>query len=321
MDTIELTLDSSTAFKSADPNYSPTNNPEFYIPNGIQNIVGIKVLEVAIPCSWYTISEEIDPGSGRGMNNVIFTGPGLPGESYYHITIPVGNYTGPQLADQITTLMNSAAFTNILQAAFGSILLTYSDRKCVYNSINGAFTWSFTINDNYGGDLIDIQFYGYRNVDGKESRSKAATILGFKQDQTPFIGGTFSGGQQTWTLTSGVALVQGPPYISVNSNKLGNLIKISQNIDISKGQNNLKFTNQTFNSPVLAMIPLNVPQGGILTWQDPEKGTALPVENAFQIQSFDLYLTQGPFYKDVLDLNGLPFTIKFLIKTRQTQST
>jgi hypothetical protein len=144
------------------------------------------------------------------------------------------------------------------------------------------------------------------------------TILGMLQGGQNFIP-TYDIGTNTSTmvLTSpNVALVQGPPYISVCSNKLGRLVKVSQNIDITtSGQNNLGFGNQTINSPVLAMIPLSVPQGGILTWQDPEKGIPLPVENAFQIQSFDLFLTQGPYYNTPLQLNGLPFTIKLLIHT------
>ena len=326
MDTVELTLDSATAFKSADGNYLPTDTPEFYIPNGIQNIVGIKILEVAIPCSWYTITTNRDPGSGQPMNHLIFVGPGIsPTDISNQLVIPPGNYTAPQLASQLTSLLNTPEFLTIVRNALSSVSVNIVGSPSVtYDSITGTFTWSFDIDQNYAGQLLGLQFFGYANTNGGQGVSQIAQILGFPMGGTYFTEGPFSGGITTFTMASGVALVQGPPYISVNSKRLGTLIKVAQNVDITNNQNNLQFSNQSVNTPTLAMIPLSVPQGGILTWQDPEKGMPLPVENAFQIQSFDLFLTQGPYYKQPLQLNGLSFTIKLLIsvlKNTQLQAT
>jgi hypothetical protein len=316
MESIHLTLDSSTAFQSSSQQYAVTDTPEFYIPNGIQNIIGLKILEVAIPCSWYTITTEIDLGSGQPMNELIFVGYNIsPTDISNRLIIPPGNYTGPQLATQLTTLFQSPAFQSIIDnAGPGSTVLSAS---IVYNTNTNKFTWNFVIDLEFApGTFLGIQFYGGENLTGGQGRSSMPSILGLSMGGNYFNGGAFIGGEQEWEMTSSSAvLVQGSPYITVNSNKLGNLVKVSQNVDISAGRNNFRFSNQTYNSASLAMIPLSVDQGGILTWQDPERGHPIPIENAFQIQSFDLYLTQGPYYKNPLRLNGLPFTVKLLINT------
>lgn len=104
--------------------------------------------------------------------------------------------------------------------------------------------------------------------------------------------------------------VTGPPYLYVNSNTIGTLIDL--------------FLPQTGNSanagPQIAKVPVNTNPGGTIYWSDPDPQKWFNVENLSSLQQIDFYLTLGTS-TNLLDLQGLPFSIKLGVLLNNTQST
>jgi hypothetical protein len=184
--------------------------------------------------------------------------------------IPAGNYT-------ITTLI--AAFQNALNAAStatGSpqvFTVTYVPLtgKLVAQAVAGTFTLTFTGT-------------GIEPLLGFNVGSYASPLL------APFF-----------ISAPNVAVVTGPSYLYVNSNTVGTLVNLYLPGNNAVGGNA---------GPQIAKVPVNANPGGTIYWQDPDPQKWFDVENLTSLQKIDFYLTLGTNVKEVLELNGVPFSIK-----------
>ena len=70
--------------------------------------------------------------------------------------------------------------------------------------------------------------------------------------------------------------------------------------------------------PQLAKVPVNVGPGSIIFYDDPDPEYWFNIGFMDVLQQMDFYLTLGNF-AGVIDLNGLPFSIKFgIMKKKRT---
>jgi hypothetical protein len=316
----EIILDSALAFQTSQAGSSSSNTPEFFLGNGLSNVVGMKLVEFTCPVSWYNWTEDIDLASGRPMNQIVFQSSISSNIEY--ITVPVGSYTGPELAAELTTLINTSLFVNTM-TNMGWPGGFWTPNTVTYVTSTSKFVWEINVTDNFAFAFnINIIMYGAENVPQNVVGFKLASMmLGIKsgggQSFLP-IQGPDDGSNTTFTLTSSfVASPQGPNYLYLNSDKLGSVIKLSPNQDITNGANNYQFNNVGYQTPQIAMIPIPVNNFGVIFWQEPASDHAdtFNLQNMFQLQRFDLYLTLGPYTKKIIDLNGLSFICKFKVYT------
>lgn len=316
MEYTELFCDSAVAFNSSLGGSSSKNTPDFYVGNGFTDVLGIKVIEVIVPTSWYNVRDNIILGN-QPANRIYFHTTSYQGTGLY-IDVPIGNYTALQLASTLTTLLNSASFIAAILITPGWIV-TPGLGSVTYDPITSKFSWYFQIDNMTVLDQIYMAPYGGSNDMGLLDLN---VLLGLDNGVTGLnlftqtIVGSGIGDIVDMTFTSNYANPVGANYITVNSKKLGPILKCIQNEDVSNGQNTYGYDVIGLSSPAIAKVPLNVGNGEVQTWQDP--GHAQVFETPFlrKIDRFDLYLTLGP-YKTPIDLNGLPFQVKFklLIKT------
>lgn len=196
---VELCVDSWDASASGGQEFeystAPVNQityswPQYYFTSKKLQVAGFKILQAEIPFVYDTITP--------ANNTFIYTAAGVPNT----ITIPVGTYTGPQLATQLQTLLGavSAGFTVV----WNSQLL-----KFVFTQALG-ITWSFTFTN----------------------RSTAYSPLGFLPSTTIF--GVAAPGAQI--VSPIIAQVSGPYYLYVNSRRIGSLINFNlTDGSVSKG--------------------------------------------------------------------------------------
>lgn len=147
----EYLFDSGDAASSSNSSYSSRNWPQFVFENGIQNIVGIKIIEIEIPFSFYIVTN----------TNNQFVVNNITDSTNSTITIPIGNYTTTSL---ITTL------TPILNTATG---LTWT---ITYSTTTGKFTFS-----NSGGKVFTFTF----GLAGNDGTTNPRFILGFNSGTSP----------------------------------------------------------------------------------------------------------------------------------------
>lgn len=281
MDYIEFDLDSAVSTLSAFTAYSSLDTPTFSMGRNIQNVVGFKIIESNIPSSYFVINDE-KQGNGLPNNYInfldlsgeIFTGP---------IVIPVKNYTGPELASTIATLMN---------ASFGAGLFGPLTTTCTYEP-NGS---KFTIAIHSQDPTISVV-----NLEMLFASNDLPTILGFSTpDKLGPQSYTVSSNQDWVFVSSSTALVTGPNYFQINSLKLANVL----NNYTPEGP--LGTIGQT--DPTICQVPIYMAYGGLNQWQSTQPDT-FDTQNLFQLETFDLYLTLGTS-KIPLKLNGLSWQCK-----------
>jgi len=168
-------------FSSAPTNQIVYSWPQYYFTSKKLQVAGFKILQAEIPF----VYDVITPAN----NTFVYTVSGVPST----ITIPVGTYTGPQLATQLQTLLVavSAGFTVV----WNSQLL-----KFVFTQLT-AVPWSLTFT----------------------SRKTAYSPLGFLPG-TSVAAITGAGSQ---IVSAIVAQVTGPYYLYVNSRRIGSLINFN----------------------------------------------------------------------------------------------
>ena len=107
--------------------------PIFYIggKTPLENIAAIKIVEVQIPFTWYTVNSN---------NNRFFFNDSV--QSGATLTIPVGNYTGPSMATAVAALLTASSgaftYTGTYDATTGKITFTDGTTSTV-NSWNMTF--------------------------------------------------------------------------------------------------------------------------------------------------------------------------------------
>ena len=155
----------------------------------LENIAGIKVLEVQIPFSWYIVNN---------LNNTFILLETSGGNTT--VTIPVGNYTSGTLTTALQTALRAASANTILY------VVSYNSTTQKFSIINGVGTSS------------PFSFIFGNAVIGDNSTSPVE-ILGFNRGT---ITSVFGSGANTLSAPN-IANITGPNYLYVNSSKLGNL--------------------------------------------------------------------------------------------------
>lgn len=162
---------------TSNPSLIRYSAPNYFFTSKSPIVAGLKVLQAEIPF----VYDVITPVN----NTFVYTTAGIP----FTITIPVGTYTGPQLAAQLQTLFGA------ITAGF---LVTWSSQLLKFTfTYPLATTWSL--------------FFGTRDT--------AYSPMGFVP------GVVYSNTGIASTIVSAIiGQVSGPYYLYVNSTKIGALI-------------------------------------------------------------------------------------------------
>lgn len=154
--------------------------PRYAYTSKRPNVAAMKVLQAEIPFVWDVIT--------TSNNTFVYTS----GVTSYTITIPVGTYTGPQLAAQLQILLGgiTAGFT-----------VTWSSQLI-------KFTFTSPLASAWGLSFID--------------RQTAYSVLGFIPGQE-----YTNVGINSKIVSPIIAQVTGPYYLYVNSNKIGSLLNFN----------------------------------------------------------------------------------------------
>ena len=101
-----------------------------------------------------------------------------------------------------------------------------------------------------------------------------------------------------------VALMSGPNYLYINSTQFGQLT----NNYLPTGDSS---TNGNTGAQI-AKVPVNCDSGEIIYYKDPDPQKYFDIGDSNSIQKIDFYLSVGTS-EDVLDLNGLSFSLKLAL--------
>ena len=155
--------------------------PNYFFTTKPMVVAGIKVLSAEIPFVFDVIT--------TANNTFIYTENALA----HTMTIPVGTYTGPQLATELTAMFQAITpgFTAVWNSHFLKFVFTQPT----------AIPWSLTF----------------------ISKDTAASIMGFLPDTTV----TAVTGLNSVITSPIVAQVTGPFYLYLNSRKIGSLINFN----------------------------------------------------------------------------------------------
>lgn len=187
---VELAVDSFDATAAGGSFWkntsSPANElvfswPKFYWTEKSPNIVGMKIVSAEIPNVWDAIS--------LGNNTLIYTIGGVPNT----ITIPVGTYTGAQIATSLQTSIS--AITAGMTVTFNSTTLQFTFTQTI-----SAVAWSLSF----------------------PTKNTLYYILGFVAGSTNSAVGVGS-----TVVSTVVANITGPYYVYLNSRTLGPLINFN----------------------------------------------------------------------------------------------
>ena len=285
----EISLDSYDSI-IGNSGYPSSDWPTFTMPRPLGDLAALKVLEVQIPFTWYTINT---------YNNTFTLDDGVGSAK---VTITPGNYDSSQM---ITELQNDLHTASV--AAGGSYTYTVT-----YSSI----TQKFTIVSSQTSGNFSLVFGDFENYEGDFDPS---VMLGFRYTNTS---STYSVGNPSTLVAPYVAQLTGPNYLYLNSVKMGQLT----NMYLPAEPEN--HTSQADGiGPQIAKIPVNVNPGGVINWQDPDPQKWFDIDRQNNLSQIDFYLTLGnwnwgwPSNIVPLPLNGANFSIKLGLLLNQMDHT
>jgi hypothetical protein len=301
----EFPLDSYDSTRAYSSGISRLDWPIFLVggKRPLQNIAGVKVVEVQIPFSWYTLN--------NSNNTFILQEEGVPNTSEILVTmtstevgttplVPLqGNfaandYSGDYVSAGLRLLANSLTYAS---AAAGN--------NTVFNVSFDQNTLKFRIDNSVlsplGGKPFTLKFGGVNDYGNTNPR----LLFGFNAG---------SNRSTEWDAVVGntlyapsVAQTTGPNYVYLNSQKLGNLT----NMYLPRGALNLSGGNS---GPQMAKIPVNCDPGNVIFWQDPDPEKYFDLENLDSLTEIDFYLTLGNTSGETpLRLNGGNFSLKLAL--------
>lgn len=286
---IELNFDSGDTAVSGATGQSPTDWPSFTLGTPLQNVAAIKVLEVAIPFTYYVLPKD--------NHTFVMIESGGSGSLSQLVTIADGNYTANQLAAAIGPAMTaSSPYAQTYTASYSTTLGRFQ--------INGGNTNDFSI------QCINNS---YSPSDTIKYHQGLATVLGAYQDIT-----STNGTPPYKIYLPNVANVTGPNYIFVQSASLGNLVPLYMNTGAVSGQFPSGKGNQ------IAKVPVNCNPFGVIQWKDPDPQKWFDISGVQTISTMDFYLGLGnQSISTPLDLKGNAWSLKLgvlLNKTGRVQS-
>ena len=275
----EFELDSSQFITQGSGSISGLNWPVFAIAGKqpLKNVAAIKILEVQIPFSWYTLTSAMaatvsNPSFVLYVDSGAGIGTGL-------VQLTPGNYDANTMAAHLQSRLNAAAVA--AAAVYGGAAVTFT---VAFNFVTQKFDISRAALPNYS----------YQFEFGTNPLTSPFQLLGF----LPGLSGYYPTAN---TSSTNVAQISGPNYLYINSNVLGPLCNV-----FLPGQVTTLSGNK---GPQIAKIPVNVSPGGVIFWSDPDPQKWFDVENLGSLTRADFYLSIGT-NPAVLDLNGLSFSLK-----------
>lgn len=275
----EFELDSSQFITLGSSSQTGLNWPVFSIAGKqpLKNIAALKIIEVQIPFSWYTLTSAMSATiSNPSFVLYVDSGAGI-GTGLVQLT--PGNYDANTMAAHLQDRLNAAA---VAAAA-------------VYAGTPVTFTVTFNfVTQKFDISRAALPAYAYQFGFGTNPLLSPFQFLGFN----PGLSGYFPTAN---TSSVNVAQISGPNFLYVNSNILGPLCNV-----FLPGQANSLSGNK---GPQIAKIPVSVSPGGVIFWSDPDPQKWFDVENLGSLTRADFYLSIGND-PSVLDLNGLSFSIK-----------
>jgi hypothetical protein len=178
----ELSFDSYDTTIGLSGNYSSINWPLFQIPRPLNNIAAVKILEVQIPFTWYTINS---------YNNLFQ----MTDTASAFVRLPVGNFDSLTLANALgITLTNGSPGGFTYTATYSAI----SQKFTITSSSSTPFTLTMTGHDNIEGNFDPSIVLGMNNI------NTSTSVGGFASLTSP-----------------NAALITGPNYLYVSSQKFG----------------------------------------------------------------------------------------------------
>ena len=182
----ELEFDSYDCVNSLTTGVLKTNWPNFQLTRPLNNIAALKILEVQIPFTWYTINNnnntfKLNDGAGTTV-----------------VTLPIGNYDSSSLATALgTALTTASAGSHTFTVTYASLTQKFT---IVSNQTSGSFTFTMAPSDMIEGNFDPSIMLGMNRVDTSS---------------------TYSVGFPATLISPNVALITGPNYLYVNSSKVG----------------------------------------------------------------------------------------------------
>jgi hypothetical protein len=188
----EFVLDSLDSTQAGNSSSSSLDWPVFQIGGRkpLENIAGIKVLEVQIPFSWYVIS------SGHNVLTLLETG-----HTGVEVTLTPGNYNVTQLGDLVATAFTAASQVS---STYTAVVDTNTQKITFYNG--QASSSPFSVNVAEDGPWLALGF----SIGSNDGTGFLAT-------------GTNKG---NYNVLPNVYSVTGPNYLFVNSNSLGPMMNL-----------------------------------------------------------------------------------------------
>jgi len=274
----ELNIDSRDADSSGDG--GPTTDwPVYFKRDFFQTIVGIKVLEVTLPFSYYTINSETNVLPLRWNDIPSF------------VTIPPGNYIPSELVSTINPLIATAITS---AGGGGSLVLSYS-------TVTNLFTFTFTAAP--ADSRITFNINSGPPADATFPQNHPGYLLGFYLNDNVF-GRTFMNFSST-TTAAATANLSGPDYLCLRSNLAGNL-----------GNSNVSTSvNTPSQGLTIATFPVDVNRNEVIQWQNPIKEyfSIFPID----LTRMEFRFTEHNSLA-TLRLNGRSFRIKLALLCAQS---
>ena len=330
---LELELDSQDYTQGYEYGVSPLDWPEFQIggKQPLVNIGAMKIIEVQIPFSWYTVT---------AINNtftiwelaVSVAGHIDGGFVYYPttLTIPPGNYDTTTFGAALSLALHGSFFSTYTintdytppNGVLKNIPIKIVGYTVSFDSVTGKFVIK-CVGSNTGVYQGFFNFYFTFPASNIETQS-LAYVMGGPIDGTPTANSFISPGASpsvisvppgyTYGTTFNVINLTGPNYLYLNSRKLGAVC----NIYLPKGQANQHSGNA---GPQIAKIPITVNPGGVIFWSDPDISKYFDLSALNSLTQVDFYFTLGNDQTTPVLFNGQSFSLKLALLLNNTSKT
>lgn len=328
----EILLDSRDTTSAFNGTYTKENWPKFQLGKPLDNVAAIKVLQVVVPKTYYTINS---------TNNTFnfwtfFVSDNPRWTNRGPVTIPVGHYTKAELNTVLSSVLTTAISISITfnltdlpaqmktfwdntgtDASNRTFMYAFSDPiqySTVYPSLN-TITNFLEVNNNARTNPRLV--LGWEGGAGTTSGTLVSSNTGLPAGTpAPYRNNQVVGGLNISkdTTTTNVDQIDGPPYLYLNSRTFGGMIHMYLN-----GLGHMNTGNESADGPQICQIPVtNVTRGKNIIYSDPDPQKWFFLGNVEFPKMFDLYLTAGvssPFVP--LDLNGASFVVKLGILTNK----
>jgi hypothetical protein len=274
------------------------NHPMWALQTPLANVIGVKVISVTVPFSWYSINS---------TNNTFIamtrsSGGGNP--TAYTITLTPGNYTASELATLMQTALRTALSDSTITVTFSITTNKFTITQAAAAPATYLYGLWFSryissVSGHFGmldSGITDDNFYGVANysVPANIAKTNIATlnaVTGYREIISPYVA-------QVW----------GYSYVLLCGQSAG---RLSRYVNIN-GLN-------TPEPPVMAKIPIAANRFEVFNYTDDSPQYFFEYGNK-GFQRLEFWFTLGDGLKEI-DFNGVSFQIKLGVLTEKTLRT